>query len=209
MNYQAPKLEDAIIQASKSLGIRCIDLEYEVLQMPRAGFLGLFKREAVIEVKIAHKAEAKLEAKSEIKKEHKSEHKAEAKKEHKAEHKTEHKSKREQREGREQKEGREGREYKELKPSDIEKIKPEIDLGLELLFAKHFDFDFIRSDFKESILFIYMDGKSSAAFAPRKQQEALLSLLYRYPGNKYNIRVRLILGASARDEYAKHCSNSQ
>ncbi|WP_104707681.1 Jag N-terminal domain-containing protein [Helicobacter ailurogastricus] len=46
----APSLEEAIIKASAVLGCSVVDLEYEVIQAPSKGFLGLGKKEAVIQV---------------------------------------------------------------------------------------------------------------------------------------------------------------
>lgn len=45
-------LEAALIKASKEANCSIRELEYEVIQFPRAGFLGFFKKDAIIEVKI-------------------------------------------------------------------------------------------------------------------------------------------------------------
>ena len=44
----ADTLEDAYKKASKELGVSVIDLEIEILQAPSRGFLGLFKKSAII-----------------------------------------------------------------------------------------------------------------------------------------------------------------
>ncbi|BCZ18887.1 hypothetical protein NHP190012_05290 [Helicobacter sp. NHP19-012] len=46
----APSLEEAIIKASSLLGCSVVDLEYEVVQAPCKGFLGLGKKEAILKV---------------------------------------------------------------------------------------------------------------------------------------------------------------
>ncbi|BDQ26801.1 hypothetical protein ASB1_04770 [Helicobacter heilmannii] len=46
----APSLEEAIIKASSVLGCSVVDLEYEVVQAPSKGFLGLGKKEAILSV---------------------------------------------------------------------------------------------------------------------------------------------------------------
>ncbi|BCZ17274.1 hypothetical protein NHP190003_05560 [Helicobacter sp. NHP19-003] len=46
----APSLEEAIIKASSVLGCSVVDLEYEVIQAPSKGFLGLGKKEAILRV---------------------------------------------------------------------------------------------------------------------------------------------------------------
>ena len=44
----ADTLEDAYKKASKELGVSVIDLEIDILQAPSRGFLGLFKKSAII-----------------------------------------------------------------------------------------------------------------------------------------------------------------
>lgn len=51
MNIEAKDLQTALIEASKQLECSVIDLEYEVIQHAKAGFFGLFKKNAIICIK--------------------------------------------------------------------------------------------------------------------------------------------------------------
>ncbi len=44
----ADSLEEAYTKASKELGLSVVDLDVEIIQAPSRGFLGLFKKEAII-----------------------------------------------------------------------------------------------------------------------------------------------------------------
>ncbi|CBG40203.1 Jag N-terminal domain-containing protein [Helicobacter mustelae] len=46
--FTAPTLQNALIQASEALNCSVVDLEYEVLQHPSPGLLGIGKKQAVI-----------------------------------------------------------------------------------------------------------------------------------------------------------------
>ncbi|HEC1758889.1 TPA: Jag N-terminal domain-containing protein [Campylobacter lari] len=51
MNIEAKDLQTALIEASKQLECSVIDLEYEVIQHAKAGFFGLFRKNAIICIK--------------------------------------------------------------------------------------------------------------------------------------------------------------
>lgn len=53
-------LEEALIKASKEANCSIRELEYDVIQLPSAGFLGLFRKDAIIEVKIKKQIEKDL-----------------------------------------------------------------------------------------------------------------------------------------------------
>ncbi|EAI8629557.1 protein jag [Campylobacter lari] len=57
MNIEAKDLQTALIEASKQLECSVIDLEYEVIQHAKAGFFGLFKKNAIICIKGHKKAQ--------------------------------------------------------------------------------------------------------------------------------------------------------
>ena len=48
IKVSAPTIELALLEAGKKLGCQCIDLEYEIVEMPSRGFLGFGKKDAVI-----------------------------------------------------------------------------------------------------------------------------------------------------------------
>lgn len=49
MRVEAPTLQDAISQAAQNLDCSVIDVEIEIIQKPSSGFLGFFKKNAIIE----------------------------------------------------------------------------------------------------------------------------------------------------------------
>ncbi|HEG2581097.1 TPA: Jag N-terminal domain-containing protein [Campylobacter lari] len=51
MNIEAKDLQTALIEASKQFECSVIDLEYEVIQHAKAGFFGLFRKNAIIRIK--------------------------------------------------------------------------------------------------------------------------------------------------------------
>ena len=56
--FSAPTIEQALLQASKELKCSIVDLEYEILEKPSKGFLGLGKKDAKIVVSFKHKNRA-------------------------------------------------------------------------------------------------------------------------------------------------------
>ena len=61
VEIRADSLEEAYKKASKELGVSVVDLDIEIVQAPRGGFLGLFKKSAIII------ARSKIEQKGQIK----------------------------------------------------------------------------------------------------------------------------------------------
>lgn len=53
--FSAPTIELALLEASKELKCSIVDLEYEIIEKPSKGFLGLGKRDAKIVVSPKHK----------------------------------------------------------------------------------------------------------------------------------------------------------
>ncbi len=52
MIITAPTLDEAYQKASDDLNCSIVDLEIEVIQNPSSGFLGMFKKEAIIQIKL-------------------------------------------------------------------------------------------------------------------------------------------------------------
>ena len=60
MRIEAIDLQSALIKASNELSCSVVDLEYEILQNPKKGFLGIGRKNAIIEArKIKRKNEKK------------------------------------------------------------------------------------------------------------------------------------------------------
>lgn len=55
MKIEATNLEQALMKAAKELECSVIDIEYEVVQYHQSGFLGLFKKNAIIEARSKRK----------------------------------------------------------------------------------------------------------------------------------------------------------
>ena len=51
MRIEAKTLDEALLEASKKLNCSVKDLEYEIIQVPSKGIFGLFRKNAIIEVK--------------------------------------------------------------------------------------------------------------------------------------------------------------
>ncbi len=55
--FSAPTLEDAYELAAKALQASIIDIEVKVIQKPHSGFLGFFKKDAIITVSLSNEKE--------------------------------------------------------------------------------------------------------------------------------------------------------
>lgn len=55
IKVSAPTIELALLEAGKKLKCQCVDLEYEIIENPRAGFLGFGKKDAKIVASIKQK----------------------------------------------------------------------------------------------------------------------------------------------------------
>ena len=51
MRIEAKNLEQALMKAARELECSVVDIEYEVVQYHKSGFLGLFQKNAIIEAK--------------------------------------------------------------------------------------------------------------------------------------------------------------
>ncbi|MEE6534503.1 Jag N-terminal domain-containing protein, partial [Campylobacter coli] len=51
MRIEAKDLQSALTEASKSLECSVIDLEYEIIQYSKNGFLGFWRKNAIIEAR--------------------------------------------------------------------------------------------------------------------------------------------------------------
>lgn len=60
MRIEAKTLDEAIIQASEKLGVSAAMIKYDLIQRPSNGFLGLFRKNAIIQVQTQAKKEKKV-----------------------------------------------------------------------------------------------------------------------------------------------------
>lgn len=82
--FTAPTIELALLEASKELKCSIVDLEYEIIEKPSKGFLGLGKRDAKIVVSLKNKrhnfgGESKRESKGDFRGESRGDFKGESK----------------------------------------------------------------------------------------------------------------------------------
>ncbi|MCV3393588.1 Jag N-terminal domain-containing protein [Campylobacter sp. IFREMER_LSEM_CL908] len=204
MNIEAKDLQTALIEASKQLECSVIDLEYEVIQHAKAGFFGLFKKNAIICIK-GHKKTQKVHNEKSKKNQNEKFNKYSQKNFEKNEYK---------------------KEYKEnfqkpiediAQPKEHYKVKndaifdsfhkesseeknivsyiDEIKISLENLLAT-FDFDIKVvqvSVWDETCVLIKLDGEDAALLIGKEahRYKAFSYLLYNWLNAKYKIQPRL------------------
>ncbi|MGX2981974.1 Jag N-terminal domain-containing protein [Helicobacter sp. 23-1045] len=56
IKVSAPSVELALLEAGKKLNCQCVDLEYEIVEKPSKGFLGIGKKDAVIVASVKAKS---------------------------------------------------------------------------------------------------------------------------------------------------------
>ncbi|HEC1747625.1 Jag N-terminal domain-containing protein [Campylobacter sp. IFREMER_LSEM_CL1846] len=204
MNIEAKDLQTALIEASKQLECSVIDLEYEVIQHAKAGFFGLFKKNAIICIK-GHKKTQKVHnekpkkiqnekfnkysQKNFEKKEYKKEYKENFQKpiENIAQPKEHYKVKNDAIFDSFHKESSEEK--------NIVSYIDEIKISLENLLAT-FDFDIKVvqvSVWDETCVLIKLDGKDAALLIGKEahRYKAFSYLLYNWLNAKYKIQPRL------------------
>ncbi|MCR6586098.1 Jag N-terminal domain-containing protein [Campylobacter insulaenigrae] len=200
MNIEAKDLQTALIEASKHFECSVIDLEYEVIQHAKTGFLGLFRKNAIILVK-GHKKVILQESsakKISNKQTHKNYEKQETKKEKTI---TQTKSYNETNSSKEHYKvkddaifnsfHKESYEEKENKINYIDEIKNSLDTLLAT-----FDFDIKIVEIKmwdENCILIKLDGEDAALLIGKEahRYKAFSYLLYNWLNSKYKIQLRL------------------
>lgn len=205
MKTEAKDLQSALIEASKILECSVMDLEYEILQQPKSGFLGFGRKNAIIEVNV--KKRFKKNSKKDFspskhfeKLENKFEEKL-SKKDFRSEAKTNEKSNTTEFKPTFNKDRAKNDEifdsfYKESKGSrNHEYILDEIRIGLEgLLKASWFEIELVELKmYSEDCVFIKLDGKDAALMIGKEahRYKAISYLLHNWINLKYNLLVRL------------------
>ncbi|MCH5336396.1 MAG: Jag N-terminal domain-containing protein [Campylobacter sp.] len=207
MKTEAKDLQSALIEASKILECSVMDLEYEILQQPKSGFLGFGRKNAIIEVNV--KKRFKKNSKKDFspskhfeKLENKFEEKL-SKKDFKSEFKPSEKTNNTELKPSFNKERYSAKNdeifdsfYKEGKGSrNHEDILDEIRIGLEgLLKASWFEIELVELKmYNEDCVFIKLDGKDAALMIGKEahRYKAISYLLHNWINLKYNLLVRL------------------
>lgn len=165
MKVEAQTLEEAIIKAAKELNCSTLDLDMKVLQYPSKGFLGFFRKSAIIEA-------SNLKVNPKPKKEPKFEPKVEKKSQIISEKRDDIKTKK-----------------------SIQKALSEIKSGLDTLFETGcFDIRVVDvSKFDDTTINVKLDGKDAAILIGREghRYKALSYLLYNWVNFKYGYYIRL------------------
>ena len=209
MKIEAKDLQSALIEASKNLECSVMDLEYEILQQAKSGFLGFGRKNTIIEVnvkkkfkknfkkdfspskhfeKIENKFEEKLSKKkfqneTKINEETKTEPKISFNKE-------KYLAKNDEIFDSFYKEDKE-----EKKEKNTQDILDEIRSGLErLLKNSWFEIELVELRmYSEDCVFIKLDGKDAALMIGKEahRYKAISYLLHNWINLKYNLLVRL------------------
>ena len=206
MKFEAFTLEEAITKASTELGCSVVDLNIKVIQHPRNGILGLFKKNAIIEASVGRN-----EPKKEIRKEQKERGNSRAdsqktdfqkndsqkalKKEPRNRNNKEKQPKKERTQRTERAERTEKVERTDKAKVDIEKAILEVKAGLGALFKTGcFAIDRIEvSKFDDETIDIIIDGADAALLIGKEgyRYKALSYMLHNWIYPKYGYYIRL------------------
>ncbi len=206
MRIEAKDLQSALTEASKSLECSVIDLEYEIIQHSKSGFLGFWRKNAIIEARAKKQPYAKKNPKKDF-----NIHKNDIHKNHeKSYRKFDDKNKSEVKKEIET-------EFKEIKPKEKyvvksdgifdsfhkesretrnkEDVLDEIRIQLEyLLKSTCFNISLVELRmYDEESVFIRLDGDDAALLIGKEahRYKAISYLLHNWINLKYNLLVRL------------------
>jgi spoIIIJ-associated protein len=199
---KAKSLEDAFTEASATYKCSITELQYEVVQNPSSGFLGLFKKEAIIVVTQTQQdrpVEEKIVNKEDIKEEitlkvQESEQEEETPKDSK---KPQTNSKEEIKEDKKpyhvKTSTMENGFFEDTKEPDA--IANEIKNDIDDLFSKIcFEIDEIKvSMYDEETVYIELNGKDAALLIGKEgyRYKALSYMLFNWINSKYSLQIRL------------------
>lgn len=193
MNIEAKDLQTAIIEASKQLECSVVDLEYEIIQHPKTGFLGLFKKNAIIYIKNHKKSQKNDKIKNNSYNEKNLKN-----------HQEKHIVKKEQ----EKPKTNPDKQYykinedsifesfhKESKDTSKTQLIDEIRHALEKLLSS-FDFDIKVLDvtfYDENCVLVKLDGEDAALLIGKEahRYKAFSYLIYNWLNLKYKLHLRL------------------
>ncbi len=179
--FEASTLQEACKKAAQNYNCMISELEYNIIQYPKKGFLGLFSKPAIIEVvqvkKIIQTTPAEEKATSNKIEETQQEERKEEQilnsffKEEKKEYK----------------------KYKEEKSYEpITAI--ELENKLKALFAKScFDIDTIEVDIEDNTAYIFIDGEDAALLIGKEgyRYNALSYIIFNWINAKYGLYLKL------------------
>ena len=224
MRVEAPTLQDAISQAAQNLDCSVIDVEIEIIQKPSSGFLGFFKKNAII------KAEKSLQKRENFGNsqdfatmrqdevadkiyEFDGANKFQAKKSHNQSNfnrqkqgndgeSIAHSSQFSQQKNQNYSRENEGYFYK--KTPNFDEILPQVQNGVELLFKSScFEIDkFEVTKYDNKTIFIKIDGADAALVIGRDgcRYKAFSYLLFNWINLKFGLLVRFEVGQFLKNQ---------
>lgn len=224
MRVEAPTLQDAISQAAQNLDCSVIDVEIEIIQKPSSGFLGFFKKNAIIKAeKSSQKREnfgnsqdfATMRQDKVADKiyEFDGANKFQAKKSHNQSNfnrqkqgndgeSIAHSSQFSQQKN--QNYSRENEGYFHKKTPNFDEILPQIQNGVELLFKSScFEIDkFEVTKYDNKTIFIKIDGADAALVIGRDgcRYKAFSYLLFNWINLKFGLLVRFEVGQFLKNQ---------
>ncbi len=205
MKIEAKDLQNALIEASKNLECSVMDLEYEILQQAKSGFLGFGRKNVIIEVSLKKRFKKNYKKDFSASKhferlENKFEEKL-AKKNFKNEIQSSEKPKADLKisVNREKYSGKNdeifNNFYKDKDNRNPQDILAEIRIELEnLLKQSWFDIELVELRMhSQDCVFIKLDGKDAALMIGKEahRYKAISYLLHHWINSKYNFLVRL------------------
>ena len=219
---EAPTLEEAYKKVANQLSCSISDIDYEVIQYPKKGIIGLFKKSAII---VAVKKEQKRVVKKPIEKKNikiveKSEEKS-------LEVDNEFENKDTNREIKWKKrnyneyedsavldtffDGKQTKPYVKEKQENVrdEKLSLEIEDKLKSLFESScFDIDVVEVDVIGKVALIFIDGNDAALLIGKEgyRYNALTYMLFNWLQSKYELSIKLEIAAfiTSQEEMIKH-----
>ncbi|MCI6640980.1 MULTISPECIES: Jag N-terminal domain-containing protein [Campylobacter] len=176
MKVEAENLENAYKKAAEKLNCSVTELDIKVIQYPNKGVLGLFKKNAVIDVKVEDKV--REVAKILTEKKHKNEHKIPA------EHKKNH--------------------FKKERQEITDELLAEVKEGAIKLFSNElFEINVIEvSKYDDNTIYLKIDGNDAALLIGKEahRYKALAYILQNWINSKYSLNLFLEISEFCKNQ---------
>lgn len=197
LKVEANSLEEAYKEASSKLECSITQLHFEIIQHPKPGFLGLFKKTAIIVATCKPKQNSPLKEQNCKKSQQKTKAKvADSNKElQKQKHDTKDKSQPQTKSNYKVHDSEVVNSFYDAEPSSENAVIDEIDQKVKNLFSTIcFDLDKIDvSMLDESTVYINIQGNDAALLIGKEgyRYKAISYMLYNWINAKYNLNIRL------------------
>ena len=199
IRIEASTLEEAYSKAAAELNCSVTQITFEVIQNPSSGFLGMFKKSAIIEARLT--SESSLKKVEEKPKKSRNRRNKQRKKEHKSEDKKPLNTSKKQLQKEEEKQEKvkpvkNSFKRDENKPKvDVNKAVEEIKRDINSLFEHScFTLDSIKVEaYNEDTVLVEFSGEDAALLIGKEgyRYKSLSYLLYNWINIKYGLNIRL------------------